>query len=292
MPDPITPPITPEPVAVTTPSTTAVATPSTAPDPITPATPPASTDFASAIPEAFKDKPYMKEVNSFDKLFADFDNAQSLIGQKGAEIPGKEATPEEITAYTEKIRPESKDAYEFPETEYTKKFGKDEIFQGEMGDLFHKAGLLPHQAKILTEGYDAAMFGRANEAAAGAEAQAGDFEKLADGHFGADKDAKLKIANEIMKQHTPEAFKPQMENLSNEALMVLSSVLNNVHDKFMSEDDLNIGGVGSGTDAASIQAEARALMQTPAYKDFRNPDHDSTVKRVNEMYEQVGRVKK
>jgi hypothetical protein len=182
--------------------------------------------------------------------------------------------------------------YEFPETEYTKKFGKDETFQGEMGELFHKAGLLPSQAKILSEGYDAAMFGRANEAAAGVETQAGDFEKLADGHFGADKEAKLKIANEILKQHTPEAFQPHLANLSNEALMVLSSVLNNVHDKFMSEDDLNIGGKGAGADASAIQAEARELMKTPAYKDFRNPEHDATVSKVNALYEQVGKIKK
>jgi hypothetical protein len=291
--DPVTPtdPVTPEPVAVSTPITTAVATPSTSPDPQTPVTPSPS-DFNTAVPEAFRDKPYMKEVDSFDKLFADFDNAQALIGQKTFDVPKADAPESEIAAFTDKIRPESKDVYEFPETEYTKKFGKDEAFQGEMSELFHKAGLLPHQAKMLVEGYDGAIMGKAMEVATQAETQAADFEKLADGHFGADKDAKLKIANDLLKEHTPDAFKEKLANLDNESLMIMTGILNDFHGKYMSEDTLNLGGEGSAVDGTAVQEEARQLMTSPAYKDFRHPQHDEVVNKVNQLYSNVGKMKK
>jgi len=296
MPDDITPEpsaASPEPtsIAVSSPQTIAAAQPQSAPDPQKPTTPP-SMDFNAVVPIEFQNKPYMKEVDSFDKLFKDFDNAQHLIGQKSFEVPKADAPEEEITAYLDKVRPESADVYELPETEYTKKFGRDEEFGTQMKGLFQKAGLLPHQAKILTEGYDAALFGKANEMAAGAEGQAADFEKMADGHFGGDKDAKLKIANEILKENTPDAFKEYLGNLPNESLMVLSAVLNNVADKYMGEDKLNIGGKPAGADPAAIQEEARQLMASPEYKDFRHPKHDATVARVNELYGQVGSIKK
>jgi hypothetical protein len=283
----------PQSVAVQTPQTVAAAQPASVPDP-TPSSTPPQVDFTSVIPEAYKDKPYMKEVTSFDKLFQDFDNAQSLIGQRqeGLDIPGADATPEQIQAYVDKIKPESVEAYTFPETEYSKKFGRDEAFQGQMKELFHKAGLQPWQVNTLTEGYDAALFGKANEMASSAENQAADFEKLAEGHFGEAKEEKLRIANEILKANTPEAFKEHLAKLPNESLMVLSGVLNNVYDKFMKEDDLNTGGKGTATDTAALQEEARQLMADPAYKDFRNPKHDQIVKRVNELYDQIGNIKK
>jgi hypothetical protein len=289
-----TPAQEPQSVAVQTPQTVAAATPATAPDPqARPSTPP-TIDFKSIIPAAYKDKPYMKEVQSFDKLFQDFDGAQTLIGQRqeGLQIPGVDATPEQIAEYAAKVRPESVDAYVFPETDYSKKFGRDEAFQGQMKELFHKAGLQPWQAKALTEGYDAALFGKANEMAVGAEAQADDFEKLANGFYGAEKEAKLKIANEILKTHTPDAFKDQLAKLSNDSLIVLSSVLNNVFDKYMKEDDLNIGGKGSSTDSAALQEEARALMADTSYKDFRHPRHDQVVKQVNDLYDRIASIKK
>ena len=281
----------PQTVAVSSPHTTASATPATAPNPQTSTTPPPN-DFISTVPEQFRDKPYMKEVTSFDKLFKDFDNAQSLIGQKSFEVPKADAPEETVNAFLEKIRPESKDVYEFPETEYSKKFGKDEAFQGQMGELFHKAGLLPHQAKMLVEGYDSAIMSKAMEVANQAETQAADFEKLADGHFGAEKAAKLKIANDMLKQHTPDAFKDKLHNLDNESVMIMSSILNDIHGKYMSEDSLNIGGKGTVTDGAAIQEEARQLMTSPEYKDFRHPQHDATVARVNELYASVGKMKK
>lgn len=298
MPDPDTTPeptpSNPEPqsVAVSTPQTTAAAEPQTSPDPQTPSTPP-SVDFTSVIPDAYKDKPYMKEVDSFDKLFADFDNAQSLIGQRqdGNVLPGKDATPEQIDAFLKKVQPESIDAYTLPETEFSKKFGRNEEFGNQMKELFREAGLEQWQIDKLATGYDAAAFAVQQQQAGSDEQIAADFEKMADGHFGEQKQAKLEIANKILKANTPEAFQPFLEKLPNESLMVLSAVLNNVHDKFMKEDDLNIGAKGTSSDGAAIQEEARQLMASPAYKDFRHPDHDRTVKRVNELYDQVGKIK-
>lgn len=297
MPDPApaaaAPAAEPQSISVQVPQTIAAVTPASIPDPA-PAAKTPTVDFKSLVPAAYKDKPYMKQVTSMDKLFSDFDNAQSLIGQRpqGAEIPGANATPDQIEAYAAKVRPASPDAYTFPETEYSKKFGRDATFQGEMKGLFHKAGLQPWQVNMLTEGYDGIVFNKANEMATSKESQAADFEKLADGHFGAEKEAKLKIANDILKTHVPDAFKSSLEKLPNESLMILSGVLNNVYNKYMKEDDLNIGAKGAATDTTSLQQEAQQLMADPAYKDFRNPKHENVVKRVNELYDQIGKIKK
>ena len=60
----------------------------------------------------------------------------------------------------------------------------------------------------------------------------------------------------------------------------------------MSEDDLNLGAKGTAADTADLQNQARQLMASPEYKDFRHPNHDATVGKVNELYNQIGKIKK
>jgi len=288
----VKPEVKPEAVKSAAPGTVAVATPNMPQDPASKSAEPQTPefDFHKLVPVEFQQKPYMKEVNSFDKMFKDFDNAQSLIGQKQAVIPAPDAAPEVWDAYFSKVRPEKADAYNLPETEYVKKFGRDEEFGNTMKGLFHKAGLHQSQIDILTQGYDGILLEKAKGTADEAAKQSADFEKLADGLFGDKKDEKLKIANALLKEHTPKELQPHLQSLSNDNLTIMASILNSFHDKYMSEDNLNFGGKGSEGDANAARAEAQQLMADPSYKDFRHPKHDATVARVNELYARIGKM--
>ena len=49
--------------------------------------PPASTPPAFSVPDAYKDRPYLKGVDSVDKVYEMLDCSQILFGQRPAGIP-------------------------------------------------------------------------------------------------------------------------------------------------------------------------------------------------------------
>ena len=57
--------------------------------------PPAGTAPAFSIPDAYKDRPYLKGVDSVDKVYEMLDGSQKLLGQRPAGIPAPDAKPEE-----------------------------------------------------------------------------------------------------------------------------------------------------------------------------------------------------
>lgn len=97
------------------------------------------TDFT--IPEEYQDKGWAKNISSLDDLYKSHDNAQTLIGKKTIGIPEDWENEEQVNDFYNKIRPENKDDYVFPEGtfEYEK-----------YADLFHEVGLSKHQADKLT----------------------------------------------------------------------------------------------------------------------------------------------
>ena len=256
-----------------------------------PPEPKSEVDLSTIIPEDYKGKPYMEQIKTVDDLFKTFDNAQSLIGQRQTDIPKADASEEEWTSYFEKIRPEKADAYEFPETEYATKFGRNEEFTGKMQGLFHKAGLTPVQAKILIEGYDSELLETAKQQAESKEQTTVQTQEIAKKVFKEGQEQAVKNANVLIEKFSPPEFDEQIKNLGDNERLVLAGVLNNVYKKFMSEDEVNLKDPSTGMDRVGLQEEARQLMASEAYKDFRHPQHDSTVKKVAEMYDQLGKMK-
>ena len=249
--------------------------------PAAPAAAPAAPSFS--IPESYKDKPYLKGIDSQDKLFAMLDGAQELIGKRPAGIPGEKATPEEWGKFYDAMgRPKTPAEYQF---ELDPSIKADEKIIAQTKEMMHRHGLTPAQAKGLQKDFDAMAIAMAKENGVAAQLQNTDFEKLATQVFGADRDKAMARGKELIEAFTPAAMKGELGKLSNEALMVLASVLNGVHAKYIRADGApGQAPGGSAQTPDDMRAEARKLMGSDAYTNPMHPEHEKVKATINDIY--------
>ena len=257
-------------------------------------------EFKNTYAKDYLDKPYMQAIDSPERLFKEFDNAQNLIGKK-INIPGPEATDKEQDDYLDMIRPKDKSVYKLPESHLPDnlKGFHNEGFEDKITDLFQKAALTPKQASILAEGYDNLMLNANGEAMAQyaemmkAQATAdADYNALADKTWGTEREAVQNVAKALLQQFTPPEFKAGLDNLSNENLVIMASVLKGVSDKYISQDDLiALRGSGQNTqNLDSLKSEAQNKMATLMNMEPTDPEYDSLKKEVDEIYGRIGKL--
>lgn len=257
-------------------------------------------EFKNTYAKDYLDKPYMQAIDSPERLFKEFDNAQSLIGKK-INIPGPDATDKEQDDYLDMIRPKDKGVYKLPEShlpENLKSFHNAD-FENKITDLFQKAALTPKQASILAEGYDNLMLNANGEIIAQiAETQKAqavndaDFNALADKTWGSEREAVQNVAKSLLQQFTPPEFKAGLDNLSNENLIIMASVLKGISDKYISQDDLNAfrGNGYNSQNLESLKTEAQNKMVSLMNMDPTDPKYDRLKNEVDEIYKQIGKL--
>lgn len=247
-------------------------------------------DMKTAIPPALRDKPYMQKITSFEQLVTEFDNLQTFLGKRPGGIPAPTASAEEVQTFYSNLRPKEAKEYEIPETEYQKKYGKDDKFQEAMRGAFHEAGLSKHQAKVLAEKYDGILM--QSRAAQETQRAADDkkFDERLDQMFGGEKQKALDRAKNLMVESIPDDLKPLVANLPVDALLVLTTTLNKVHDKYIKEDSFGGGNNNAGGDAQSLRTQALEIMRSKEYRDFREPGHEAAKQKVVDIYKQIAAI--
>jgi hypothetical protein len=243
-------------------------------------------DFLSSLPQEYREKSYMKTVDSLDSLLKQFDGAQNLLGKKSL-IPGEGATDEEWNKYYDSVgRPKDGNGYEFDKVEFPKGLERPEEMTTKIKDIFHKAGLTPKQAKAVMANYDQltieSLKKMEGDKATKAQAADAEFENLAKETFGDKKEQILNASKELLAAHMPEKFKPHLEKLDNTSLVVLSSVLNTLKEKYISD-----GTGGSG----DPRGAAKEIMATEAYRDGSHPGHKAAVEKVDALYASIPKKK-
>lgn len=245
-----------------------------------------SPDFRSSIPEAYREKPYLRDVKAADDVFKMLDSAQSLIGKQGKAVPAADAPPEEWDKFFNSVgRPETPDKYEFeraagvevnPETDKAVKA------------LLHKTGLSANQAKSLVKEYEALTDGQNAVAQAAYDAE---FDTFAKDIFKGDVDKELRQSQELLAKLVPESAKKYLPELGNKAAIVLAAVMKEVRAKYVGEDATRLSGSGSGAaggnDEASLRAEGKAIMANPAYSDPFHKDHAVLQAKAKEIYSKI-----
>ena len=244
---------------------------------------PPKIDMATAIPPEYRDKSYFKDLD-FPGLIKQHAELQSKLGQRPpVGVPGADATSEQIESFYASLRPKEATSYEFPETEFSKAQPRDENFQNQMRDVFHKAGISQHQANILTEGYDEILTGLHSKVTENDQK----FDDQITEIYKDGREEALTRAKDLMSQNIPESLKPLLNEIPNNALLLLTTTLNNVYDKYIKEDSIHDGDPTFG-DPVALRREAMEIMQSNAYKDFRNPGHEAAKQKVAELYKQIG----
>jgi len=257
-------------------------------------------EFKNTYAKDYLDKPYMKVIDSPERLFKEMDNAQNLIGKK-LNIPGPDATDKEQDEYLDMIRPKDKGVYKLPESHLPDNLKGIHAgdFQEKIIDVFQQAALTPKQAEILSEGYDKLMLDFNGQAMAQyAEMQKAqqindaDFNALADKTWGTERENVQNTAKALLQQFTPQEFKSSLDTLSNENLIIMASVLKGISDKYISQDDLNsLRGTGHTSQTLdSLRTEAQTKMTNLMNMSETDPKYDTLSKEVNDLYLRIGKM--
>ena len=244
--------------------------------------PPAAAAPVFSIPDAYKDRPDLKGVDSADKVFAMLDGAQTLIGQRPNGIPAPDAKPEELAKFYDAAgRPKTAAEYQF---ELDPAVKVDDKLVAQTKDLMYKHGLSAAQAKGLQKDFDQMAIAIAKERGIAMEKQNTDFTKLATDMFGADRDAILARSKTLIDTFTPANLKGEVAKLSNENLVVLAGVLNGIHAKYIKTDGPSAGAPGANGTSETMRAEAMKIMGSPAYINSMDVGHEAAKARVAEIY--------
>lgn len=272
------------------PPSAAVTPPVVTPLTVTPpaVTPPAVTPPSFSIPDAYKEKGYLKGVDSVDKVFKMLDGAQELIGKKGPSKPVDGAPQAEWDAYYESQgRPKTAAEYVFEPIEGMKH--DEKLMQG-VKELMFKNGVSAAQAKELQKGFDTIVAQIAQDKGIELKQLDQDFDKLGTQTFGAERDRILANSKALIDKHSSANMKPYIANLPNESLVVLADVLNNVGKIYIKQDGAPGGGpTVTGQTPAEISSKGRELMASEAYNNPWHKDHATIVKQVKDLYAPIKR---
>jgi len=255
--------------------------------PVTPETPPVAPNFIDTIPEGFRDKPYMKDIDSTEKLYSAFDGLQKKIGERPGGVPQEGATDEEWKQFNKSFGvPDTAAEYKVSEVQLPEGVTKDEDMSKALVDAAHKAGLSAKQFNALEPKFNEIMVAAAQKQIAQQAENDTAFDSAANDLFKDKRDEILESSRKLIAEHIPEAFKDKLADLPNESLLVMAGVLDSIKTKYISEDGPTTPGApGAGPQTMDERrAEVRKLMMTPAYKSKMHPDHAATTAKIKELY--------
>lgn len=257
-----------------------------------PVTPP-----AFVIPDLYKDKPYLKGVDSLDKALAMLDGAETKLGQRPAGIPADNASPEEWQKFWTALgRPETPDKYQFDYGKDDKgqpKAPADPKWDSALKQMLHEEGITVKQAAGLDKKFQGLVAQILKEKGIADQQLNVDFDKIGSDVYGAERDKVIARVVPLIKEFTHSKLQPGIAKLSSEALMIMSSAIEGMRAKFIQPEGapLNLAGGAPSGSADSLRAEARSLMNSPAYTNAFDPAHEQVQAKINELYQRASQMK-
>lgn len=238
------------------------------------------------LPDAYKDKSYLKGVDSQEKLLKMLDGAQELIGKRGPAIPKDGATQAEWDAYYEsKGRPKTAAEYTFDGIDKA-----DPKFLPKVQAAMHKIGLNPTEAKTLWGEVNVALGDYMKEKGLADQQQDIDFDKLAANTFGVERDKVLARGKELVDANISPTMKDAAKKLDNNAYVVLADILRNIDKKYISPDGAPLKGPTSiGMTPADVSSKARTLMSEQAKHNPMSQEYNNLQKQIDDLYNTLRR---
>lgn len=266
-------------------------------------------EFQKFVPESYRDKEWVKNVSKAEdpraELFKQYEHAQSLIGQRsGLQVPAADAAPEQWKSFYKAIGvPDDTAPYEYKPVEWSddeKELGefitstRTEGFMADLKSAAQANGITPAQFQALAAAYDKTWVKHykenLNDVVAQQKAQEVDFDKQADALFGARKNAVIESGKKLMADVAPD-LKERLKGLDNNAILVLSAVLDGIRTKYIKEDGFNQGGAASADSLQAMREEGRRLMADPAYSNVMHANHQQAVEAVAAHYKRMGTMR-
>lgn len=267
---------------------------------------PPAIEWEKHIPDDMKDVPWIKDIlkaeNPTERFLKDMAGLQSKLGQRVEGVPKPDAAPEEWDKFYSALgRPEKADDYEVPTDEWPEELkaigefvdaaagANNPAYIQKLKEVAHFLGVpkekFPQAFKMLNVG-----FVEANkeffETAMNAKNESDfDYANKMVAKFGARAEQVQTNAQKLLEMTGDEDTKKAAQNMSNEELVRLALVVENIRAKFISEDTFNKEGTTSTMQSeAEKRQHAMKLMANPAFEDHTHPDHERINAEVNALY--------
>lgn len=241
--------------------------------------------------QSFIGKPGMELLKSFK-------SAQSMIGADKVVVPsGKLDNPENWGALFDRLgRPKELTGYEFARPELPDGMAFNEDFENAMRPVFHYLGLLPWQAKGLSEVFTKYQLEQYSKYSEGQSKQTKDLEDALVKKLGTKEkyDEYMKNADAALKKFgkDPNAIKAFSEKYGNDPLVI--EIFGEVANAMMEAEALRGGGGNNlGDSVETAKAQVKDIMSNKenklyaAYWDNKHPQHRAAVEEVSRLHEIV-----
>ena len=249
----------------------------------------ASEDWRSTIPEDLRNDPSLADIQDVSSLAKGYVHAQHMIGSDKVAIPGKDAAPEVLSEFYNKLgRPEQATGYEVPKENMPDIPIKEE----EAGTFFqeaHRIGLNKTQAAALIRW-------QAEQAHQGLEAGEQQVEANLEQatspmrqEFGKAYDEKMDMAKNAAKQFGGDELMSLLDStgLGNEPALIKAFA--NIG-KAVANDEIIGGGGRQGflMSPAEAKTQISQLKRDPnfmkSYQDSGNIGHVESVAEMNRLF--------
>lgn len=247
----------------------------------TPGTPPAEGTETDnfIVPEEFKDKPYLKDVTSYNDVFKKLDGAESLIGQKMV-FPDDNTSEEDYLKFNQAAgMPESPEGYTFEGEE--RDATQDDLVKA----AYHGAGLSKKQAGIVQKNLEKLII---DNDAKFLEASTNAYNELSDKIFGDKADTIIASSMALAKANAPKEFGESLDDLPNDTKILLSGIVENIRKKYISSDGPTPpSDITVALSNEDLRKEAQKLRNDPIYKNPMHPEYNALKEKIDNIYKQL-----
>lgn len=250
-----------------------------------------SESWYSSLPDDLKSNPYVaqsKDLAGFVKSAVD---TKKMVGANTIRLPGKDATPEELSEFYKNLgRPDTHEAYK-PSVEVAEGILDDKIL-GTMQQKMHELGLSEKQGQTLLNEYLTILDSSLSERNTQSEAKMQEGINALKQEWGDKYDNNVKTAQLALRELGNDTIKDKLveTGLANDPAVI----------KWMAElgkkllDDEAIGGEAGGRFSGSSEAAAQEIERLKMDNEFqatindrRAPGHKEAVERWTALHKQA-----
>lgn len=243
-------------------------------------------DWRASLPDDLRSEPSLLTIADVPALAKSFVNSQKLIGNKRIVQPGPNSTPAEWdSVYNALGRPETFDKYPDAAVKPADGLTFDKAGMDKAKGVFHKLGLLPHQAKGILDFYIEGMNGSHTGMVQQMEQQKAQATESLRADWGDKYQVNVDIAKAAVKKFADPAALAELEaGLGNNPAMV--KMFHSMGKALMEDRSSMPGGTLQAGSAAEASQRIEALQQDAEWmKAFTSRDHPQHQAAVDQMLE-------
>ncbi len=256
--------------------------------------------FSDFIPEAFKNSESVKAAlaaqNPSEYVFQRLSDLEASLSTMDR-VPKDDATPEQIKAWVESVKPADLNAY----GDLAPKLGEHHAHLQDMMNAAYSAdvtntiknaaqevGVQPWQLKHVMEKVNGSQLELADsihkQALESEQTLNSDFDKLMTTHFGTERTKVQDIGKQFLADHVSADLQPYLRTLPNEALVLLASAAYNAHRKYGLEDTLPATTTHAvGNSKAEMDAAISEAMSTLQTMDQFSPQYQAQQAKIRQL---------